>query len=397
MSNDGRVSHDPTRPEAESTAVTEEAAASDVWERIRAGADQEDHAGPTRRSTVMAVTGLATSLLIAVLTIVPSPYAIGGPGPTYDTLATDGGASLVTITGAPTYPPSGELRLTTVSVSDAASQPFTMGAVLRAFLSGSAYTVPREAVFGATDEEAEEVAEQSRVDWVTSQERATVSALEALGTEVPAELRVAEFIEGSDAIGLLQVDDYLVALDGQRLDGFADLADGIAAREPGDEVDVTIDRGGEELYVSFVLSDNGEGEPVMGIFVDPEFDLPIQVDVAIDTVGGPSAGLMFSLGIMDLLTPEDELAGVAVAGTGTIDTTGDVGPIGGIALKMAGAARDGAAWFLAPQSNCDEVLGHIPGGLSVVAVETIDDAYAAIVAIGEGQTNALPTCSAVAG
>ncbi len=135
----------------------------------------------------------------------------------------------------------------------------------------------------------------------------------------------------------------------------------------------------------------------MGILVDPDFETPIDVEVAIDTVGGPSAGLMFTLGIMDLLTEEDELDGAAVAGTGTISASGSVGAIGGIDLKMQGAVRDGADWFLAPVDNCDDVIGHVPEGLSVVAVEDIDDAYDAIVAIGAGETDDLPTCEAVAG
>jgi len=127
--------------------------------------------------------------------------------------------------------------------------------------------------------------------------------------------------------------------------------------------------------------------------VDPQFDPPIDVSVGIDKVGGPSAGMMFALAIMDQLTPANELNGARVAGTGVIDVDGQVYPIGGITHKMFGARSAGADYFLAPVENCNEVVGHIPGGLDVYAVDTLDDAYAAIVAIGNNDTSALPRCS----
>jgi PDZ domain-containing protein len=103
---------------------------------------------------------------------------------------------------------------------------------------------------------------------------------------------------------------------------------------------------------------------------------------------------MFALGIVDLLTPEDEADGQLVAGTGTMDVTGAVGRIGGIRQKLAGAARDGAAWFLAPDGNCDEVVGYVPRGMRVVPVATLHEAREALVAIGAGTGDDLPTCAA---
>ena len=131
----------------------------------------------------------------------------------------------------------------------------------------------------------------------------------------------------------------------------------------------------------------------MGLWIDPHFDMPIDVNVQIDSVGGPSAGLMFSLAIMDLLTETDELDGALIAGTGTINADGDVGPIGGIIMKMHGALDDGAQYFLAPQQNCDEVVGNVPDGLSVFSVETLEDAYETATRIGAGDVTGLPTCS----
>ncbi|MFD0705201.1 PDZ domain-containing protein [Alloscardovia venturai] len=118
------------------------------------------------------------------------------------------------------------------------------------------------------------------------------------------------------------------------------------------------------------------------------------VTMHIDDIGGPSAGMMYTLGTISKLTPTDEVRGKIIAGTGTISRDGKVGAIGGIQLKMIGARRDDARYFLAPQSNCSEVVGHIPQGLKVYAVSNIDQAYKALVAIGQGRTSGLQPCSA---
>ena len=346
---------------------------------------------PSRRANVMAATGLTASLLLAVLTVAPAQYAIEGPGPTFDTLSTADDTPLVQIDGSSTYPSTGELRLTTVSVSNASTQRFTVGAVIQGFFSESETVQPVEAVLGSPqDQEAQE--ERSAQQWITSQESATVSALEALGNEVPATITVVEILEESNATGVLDIGDVLVAGNGEDFVSYTDLSDYLSAREPGDEVTMTVSRDGQEQTVVFDLIDY-EGEARMGITVDPQFDPSIDVTVAIDRVGGPSAGLMFALAIMDQLTPEDELAGAKVAGTGVIDVDGQVYPIGGIAHKMYGARSAGADYFLAPVENCNEVVGHVPDGLDVYAVDTLDDAYAVIVAIGQDDTSGLPQCS----
>ena len=267
-----------------------------------------------RRSSVMSVTGLAASALIAVLTVLPAAYAIGGAGPTFDTLGEVDGEPLVVISGAPTYESTGELRLTTVSVSRAGSQPFTLGRVLAGWASPRQYVVPEERVFGSPDQE-EQFEEQAQVDWVSSQESATVSALEALGIDVPATLTVRGTTDTSNATGLLEDGDVIVAVDGTEVASFTGLTDAVARRAPGDQIAVTIVRDDAEVTQTFAVIDDGAGAAAIGVFVDPAFELPIDVSVGIDSVGGPSAGLMFSLGIMDRLTPQDELNGARIAGT----------------------------------------------------------------------------------
>ncbi|NEG54200.1 YlbL family protein [Bifidobacterium platyrrhinorum] len=120
----------------------------------------------------------------------------------------------------------------------------------------------------------------------------------------------------------------------------------------------------------------------------------VKVSMHVDDIGGPSAGMMYTLGLIDKLTPRDETGGRTIAGTGTIDAKGKVGRIGGVRLKMIAAKRDGASWFLAPKGNCDEVASHVPAGLRDVRVSTIDEAYDALVAIGQGKGESLPHCAA---
>lgn len=338
----------------------------------------------SRRTKVAGASGLVASLLVAVLTAIPAPYAIGAAGPTFDAL------ERINVTGAPTFESSGELRLTTVSESSASSVWFTVGQVITAFFSPHRIVAPEQDDFDPGGDEQQVASAQQ---WVTSQEMATVAALEALGERVPVTLYVVEIEAESAALGLLIEDDIIRAIDGNPVVAFADLGDELATRAPGDVLTMRVLRNEVETDVEVPLIDNGAGGARLGIWVDPVFDAPVDVEVGISEVGGPSAGLMFALAIMDLLTPEDELRGASVAGTGTINLDGDVGAIGGIQLKMIGARTAGSAHFLAPIENCGEVLGHVPAGLNVYAVDNLADAYAAIVAIGQGDTADLPTCT----
>src|SRR5690606_23641311 len=134
---------------------------------------------------------------------------------------------------------------------------------------------------------------------------------------------------------------------------------------------------------------------LIGITLTTDYDFPIDVTIQLDNVGGPSAGMMFALGIVDELTPGPLTGGNDIAGTGTIDATGAVGPIGGIRQKLYGARDAGADFFLAPSSNCDEVVGHIPDGLQVISTSTLTDSLEAIEVIADGgDVESLPACEA---
>jgi PDZ domain-containing protein len=164
----------------------------------------------------------------------------------------------------------------------------------------------------------------------------------------------------------------------------------------GDAVELTVVRDGEELPVSVtprLEQVGGVDTWLVGITLTTEYDFPFDVHIQLDNVGGPSAGMMFALGIVDELTPGELTGGNDIAGTGTIDATGAVGPIGGIRQKLYGARDAGADYFLAPASNCDEVAGHVPDGLTVISTATLEESLDAIEVIADGgDVAALPTC-----
>lgn len=333
--------------------------------------------------------------LAALALAIPVPYAVRQPGPTVNTLGEQDDKTLITISGAETYPSEGQLRLTTVSVSGGPGYPVGAIASLRAWFDSRTSVVPREVIF-PEDQSAEEADQQSQAQMSSSQENATAAALEALGYEVPSTLTVAGVVDDGAAVGRLVEGDVLTAItvDGDRttLASFAILSEVLAATAPGSEITLAVERGGESLSVQVTTGDDGEGGSLLGILVDPEFEFPIEVDIEISDIGGSSAGTMFALGIMEELTPGDATGGTIIAGTGTMSLAGEVGPIGGIVQKMNGAVRDDASYFLAPVDNCDEVTGNEPAGLTVIAVATLTEAWEAVQAIGEGEAESLPGC-----
>jgi len=346
----------------------------------------------TPRAITLTAALLGSVSLLAVLVVVPTPYAVNSPGPTRDVLGEHDGTPLIQVSGAPTYDSTGELRLTTVSSTGGPGYPSSILGVLSGWFRSSSVVLPVEQVY-PPDVSQEQIDESNQAEMVSSQEDATVAALTELGYEVPATLMVAGTVPGTDADGKLEENDVIVAIDGQALPDYQTLVDVLADVAPGQTVTLTVRRHGQSVDVPVVTSEREGGGAQIGVLIDPTFDMPVDVTISIDDIGGPSAGTMFALGIIDKLTPEDEADGVTIAGTGTMDVTGAVGPIGGIRQKLAGALRDGAGWFLAPEANCDEVVGHVPDGLRVVRVGTLHEAREAMVAIGAGEADDLPTCT----
>jgi len=352
------------------------------------------HGGLQRRTVVLLVSMFASVALVALVAMLPVPYVVLGKGPALDTLSAPGGKPLIQISGRTTYPTNGHLYLTTVSVLGGPGRPvsaFPLGTVLRAWLDPEQQVVPQEAVFppGQTAEQADEETRQEMTD---SQTSATAAALGELG--VPVQLSVGRIGKDAPSAATLKTGDVLVRVGGRAVTGYGPLRDALSSVKPGTAVPVVVRRGGKEQALSVTTTRSDDGRTILGI--EPKFTFPFDVKIQINDIGGPSAGTMFALGIIDKLTPGDLTGGQFVAGTGEISPDGRVGPIGGIAEKMVGAHDVGARWFLAPADNCSDVVGHVPSGLRVVRISSLHDARLAVEAIGAGGDAAsrLPTCRA---
>ena len=323
------------------------------------------------------------------LAFVPSPYVVEVPGPTYDTLGETDAGPLITVDGAQTYPTEGELRLLTLAWLGNPQRPLSWVEVAEAYLDPAESIIPMDAAF-PPQLTIEESNRAGRIEMQNSQQAAVAAALLHEGYEITSDVRVAGVIPDSPAEGKLEEGDRIVRVNGDAAYDVWSIRDSIASVDG--PTTFQIERDGERLTVEVTPLVEGD-QRLVGIYPSNEFTFPFEVDIQLPNVGGPSAGMMFALGIVDELTPGAMTAGTSWAGTGTITALGDVGPIGGIVQKLHGAADAGATHFLAPVENCGEVVGHVPDGLEVYAVDTLDDAIAAIEAVAmNGDTSALPTC-----
>jgi PDZ domain-containing protein len=335
------------------------------------------------------VAGLALLGSVAALVTLPVPYILETPGPTVDTLGEQDGKELIQVPDEPTHPITGELRLTTVGAFGSDPGSLSVFQLVKGSFDPDDALLPYYLLY-PPDSTAEERAAQSEQQMESSQRTATAAALGHLGMEVGI---VVDQPVTDAAKAVFKTGDRLVAVAGQPVKGDADIKAALAEVAPGAEVEVTVERdGGERIVaVATAAADSGE-EALLGVTVD--FDFPIEVKFGVADIGGPSAGSMFALGIIDKLGPDDLAAGRVIAGTGTVDASGRIGAIGGVEQKMIAAKRDGAEVFLAPADNCAEVVGHEPAGLRVVKVATLDDAVRALAALAaaDGDPAEAPGC-----
>jgi PDZ domain-containing protein len=216
-----------------------------------------------------------------------------------------------------------------------------------------------------------------------------------LGYEVPWHVYVSEVSKASPSSGKLVAADFIIEINDVDIKDIDQMRVLINEAAPSGPLAVNVLRGGRSLTEEITATKNADGKYRLGILAGYKYDFPVKIKLALGDVGGPSGGMMFALGIIDRLTPGQLTGGKHIAGTGTIDPSGNVGPIGGIRHKLFGAANAGATIFLAPEANCDEVIGHVPSGLTVVKVKTLSEAKTSLEKISTGTNPAtLPTCSA---
>ncbi len=340
----------------------------------------------TRRGwTLLVAAVLAVALLLGGLAL-PVPYVALSPGPVSNTLGEMDGKPLIVVVGHRTYPTTGRLDLTTVEETSG----LDMGSALRSWLSSQDAVIPEEAI-KPPGESDEQLQQQNTQDMLDSQTAATDAAMHQLGVK-PTSTQVVVFAltPNSPSAGKLAPGDQIVSVNGTAVTSNDQLRTLIGGTRPGSAVQVGYRRAGKPATAQIVTAEVG-GRSVIGVLNQEKKTYPFTVRIQLNSVGGPSAGLMFALGIVDKLTPDNLTGGKAIAGTGTITSTGAVGPIGGIAQKLLGARQSGATVFLVPPGNCNEAKQATPAGLTLVKTATLSDAVDELTRLRGGATD-LPGC-----
>jgi len=347
----------------------------------------------SRRTATLLVSGVLFVVLTAVAALLPVPYVALEPGPTTNTLGSVDGAPVIGVKGHRTYPVGGHLDLTTVAVFGGPGHRLDLVTALRGWLDRSVAVVPEETIYPPG--ESEQKVQQENKDLMSgSQENATAAALGRLGIPVTTNVVVDSVLEGSPAAGRLHAGDVVVAVDGTTVRTPAAVRRRVSDRKPGDTVHITVVRDGKRrtLTLGTRHAPHDTSRPVVGFVPRAGHTFPFSVKFGIRDIGGPSAGLMFSLGILDKLTPGRLTHGRYIAGTGTIDDSGKVGLIGGIQQKIAAARAAGATVFLTPAGNCADAVDAKPDGLRLVRVTSLDGAVKALHALGSGHGR-VPSCT----
>jgi Lon-like protease len=337
------------------------------------------------RATIALGLVLAAVLGLAGATV-RVPFVALGDGPTFDVLGDQSGRPIIDVSGpVPTYPTSGQLRMTTVAVT---SQVTLFGAVAM-WVTGSHEVVPREQVY-PTGQSSQQVDAENTRQFSQSENDAQTAALHYLG--YPSAVQVGDVTAPGPSAGLLNPGDRILAIAGRAVTTPQDVVDTVGTTAPGTPVVVRIQRGPDtrDVTVTAAARPGDPGRGYLGITAASQVVSPANIKIGLADVGGPSAGLIFATAIVDKLTPGELTGGKAVAGTGTIDADGRVGPIGGIRFKMDAARGDGATAFLVPAGNCSEAARSAPSGLTLARVSDLREGVSAVQDLAAGRMP--PTC-----
>lgn len=304
--------------------------------------------------------------LVAGLVVLPY-YAIG-PGPPREI------QPLIRVEGSQTYPSSGKLIMTTIRY-----RRLTAAAAVLAWLDPEQAVVEQDVLFPAGESpEEEERRSISQMD--TSKIDATAVALRRT-SGYPRErgrgALIRQVVEGCSADAKLYPGDVVRRINDRPIARAADASDAIESIPPGDALTFVVRPLGEQTTerVRLVRTPcGGSQEPLVGVSMLDTF--PFEVTIESGDIGGPSAGLMYALGVYDLLTPGDLTGDRVIAGTGTIDPAGVVGPIGGIEEKVLAAGKAKAQVLLVPVQDMPAARAVAPDDLELVSIATVDDALA---------------------
>jgi PDZ domain-containing protein len=325
---------------------------------------------------VAMVPILAFGVLLSLATV---PYVSLGPGPTFDTLGEVDGKQVVDIRGGDVHKTSGHLNMTTVSQRD----DLTLGQALTLWMSGREQLVPRDLVY-PPDKSKDEIDQANNTDFKRSEDSAEYAALSYL--KYPSAVTVETVNDPGPSVGKLQRGDAIDAVNGKPVATIEQFTSLLKATKPGDNIVLDFRRKNALPGVATVTlgSNKDRAYGYLGVAVLDAPWAPFSIDFNLANIGGPSAGLMFSLAVIDKLTTGDLNDGKFVAGTGTIDAEGKVGSIGGITHKMLAAHEAGATVFLVPADNCDEAKTAHEDGLQLVKVDNLGQTVDALHTLSAG-------------
>jgi Lon-like protease len=349
----------------------------------------------SNRFVTLVIAGVCVFAALVVASVVSVPYVALTPGPTLNTLGPTLNAAgqpqhgdLIEITGQRTYPTTGHLNMVTVSYTGGPGTDFNIFSAIRAWLTPDDAVVPQSEIYSAGQTQ-KEVVKQDTQEMLSSQQDASAAALCYLNIKFTVVNSVATTAKGMPAYGVLRAGDDITAVDGKPVTCHNNVVSMVQDRKPGARVTLTIDRKGVTKTVTLATTDE-QGVPTIGVGLVTSYRFPFSIKINLAGIGGPSAGLMFALGIIDKLTPDNLTGGKFIAGTGEIESNGIIEPIGGIQQKMAGARQAGATIFLTPAANCSNTTGAVPAGLRLVKVSSLAQAVSELQAIRQGQP--APSC-----
>lgn len=330
----------------------------------------------------------------SLLALLPVPFVRLSPGPLFNTIGEARGKELIKISGVETYATTGALNMTTVSETGGPYGQLILFDAVVAWFNPTQTVIPTSQQYpNLTDRE--QVKAESRRMFSTSQANAIAAALDYL--KIPAEqiVRVDSVVIGAPADGKVEPGDLVLAVNQKPVTTSEQVVEYVQAEKPGTKIILTLKRN-EEVFDVAIISEESKVKPgaaSVGVAIGPSIDPPFDIEFELEDVGGPSAGMMFTLGIIDELSAKEITFGKKIAGTGTVNVIGEVGPVGGILQKIAASEKAGMDLFLLPLVNCNNFSKASFGKMPVIAVQNIAEAAFAIETFATTQSTAgLNTC-----
>lgn len=397
------MSHDsnptfPTPPTSSSQTAVDPKVQVELEKEVQTGIDNQLRRERKHRLIALCSV-LSVLILVGLLGFLPtSDYVVESPGPALNVNGKLKGKDIISVknTNIPTTP----LAMTTVSVQGCDDKGITYWQLIKSELTSSDAVVERDNVCPKNISE-KTVSQMNAAQMTGSQDSAVVAAWQLTKPDAKFTLTVEQAVTDSAKQAFKKGDKLVSIVDADsksvQITNYKQLREVLEKLTPGKPIKLTIERGSTTQEVSVVGAkpeDSSRKGAMLGITLNVNPPTGHEVTYAVENIGGPSAGMIFALDIAQRLEGKNYAGTTPVAGTGTIDLSGNVGAIGGIKQKMLGAKHEGYKVFLAPAGNCADVVGNEPKGMTVIPVSTLSEARTAMQRVAAGQAPAT-TCKAI--